>query len=74
MFVLPLRLPVKLFHYLAEIVFAHANDSQLARRVLFRIARMRGIHHDGLAELADEMTEIAKGETIGFLPYSVLAG
>jgi len=29
---------------------------------------------DGLAELADDVTEIAKGETIGFLPYSVLAG
>jgi len=29
---------------------------------------------DGLAELADHVTEVAKGETIGFLPYSVLAG
>ena len=29
---------------------------------------------DGLAELADDVTEIAKGEMIGFLPYSVLAG
>jgi molybdopterin molybdotransferase len=29
---------------------------------------------DGLAELADDVTEIAKGETVGFLPYSVLAG
>jgi molybdopterin molybdotransferase len=29
---------------------------------------------DGLAELADDVTEIAEGETIGFLPYSVLAG
>ena len=29
---------------------------------------------DGLAELDDEVSEIAKGETIGFLPYSVLAG
>lgn len=29
---------------------------------------------DGLAELADDVTEIAKGDTIGFLPYSVLAG
>jgi molybdopterin molybdotransferase len=29
---------------------------------------------DGLAELADDVTEIARGETIGFLPYSVLAG
>jgi molybdopterin molybdotransferase len=29
---------------------------------------------DGLAELADDVTEVAKGETIGFLPYSVLAG
>src|ERR1051325_7701915 len=29
---------------------------------------------DGLAELADDVTEIAKGQTIGFLPYSVLAG
>jgi molybdopterin molybdotransferase len=29
---------------------------------------------DGLAELDDDVTEIAKGETIGFLPYSVLAG
>jgi molybdopterin molybdotransferase len=29
---------------------------------------------DGLAELDDDVTEIAKGEMIGFLPYSVLAG
>jgi molybdopterin molybdotransferase len=29
---------------------------------------------DGLAELADEVTEIAPGQTIGFLPYAVLAG
>ena len=29
---------------------------------------------DGLVELDDDVTEIAKGETIGFLPYSVLAG
>lgn len=29
---------------------------------------------DGLAELADDVTEIAPGETIGFLPYLVLAG
>jgi molybdopterin molybdotransferase len=29
---------------------------------------------DGLAELADDVTEIAPGQTIGFLPYSVLAG
>jgi hypothetical protein len=29
---------------------------------------------DGLAELGDDVTEIRKGETIGFLPYSVLAG
>jgi molybdopterin molybdotransferase len=29
---------------------------------------------DGLAELADEVTEIAPGTMIGFLPYAVLAG
>jgi len=29
---------------------------------------------DGLAELTDDVTEVARGETIGFLPYSVLAG
>jgi len=29
---------------------------------------------DGLAELDDDVTEIAKGQMIGFLPYSVLAG
>jgi molybdopterin molybdotransferase len=29
---------------------------------------------DGLAELADDVTEIAVGQTIGFIPYSVLAG
>jgi molybdopterin molybdotransferase len=29
---------------------------------------------DGLAELTDDVTEIAKGEMIGFLPYSMLAG
>jgi len=29
---------------------------------------------DGLAELADDVTEIAPGTAIGFLPYSVLAG
>jgi len=29
---------------------------------------------DGLAELTDDVTEIAVGQTIGFLPYSVLAG
>ena len=29
---------------------------------------------DGLAELADDVTEIRPGSTIGFLPYSVLAG
>ena len=29
---------------------------------------------DGLAELADDVTEIAEGEMVGFLPYSVLAG
>lgn len=29
---------------------------------------------DGLAELDDDVTEIAEGQTIGFLPYSVLAG
>jgi molybdopterin molybdotransferase len=29
---------------------------------------------DGLAELADDVTEIAEGQMIGFLPYSVLAG
>src|SRR5947209_9369849 len=29
---------------------------------------------DGLAELADDVTEITPGSTIGFLPYSVLAG
>lgn len=29
---------------------------------------------DGLAELADDVTEIAKGDTIAFLPYSVIAG
>jgi molybdopterin molybdotransferase len=29
---------------------------------------------DGLAELTDDVTEIAKGDAIGFLPYSVLAG
>jgi molybdopterin molybdotransferase len=29
---------------------------------------------DGLAELEDDVTEIAQGQTIGFLPYSVLAG
>jgi molybdopterin molybdotransferase len=29
---------------------------------------------DGLAELEDDVTEIAKGQMIGFLPYSVLAG
>ena len=29
---------------------------------------------DGLAELADDVTEIAPGQTIGFLPYLVLAG
>jgi molybdopterin molybdotransferase len=29
---------------------------------------------DGLAELADDVTEIAVGQAIGFLPYSVLVG
>jgi molybdopterin molybdotransferase len=29
---------------------------------------------DGLAELADDVTEIAPGTMIGFLPYAVLAG
>jgi molybdopterin molybdotransferase len=29
---------------------------------------------DGLAELDDDVTEIAAGQAIGFLPYSVLAG
>jgi molybdopterin molybdotransferase len=29
---------------------------------------------DGLAELDDEVTEIAPGQTIGFLPYSLLMG
>ena len=29
---------------------------------------------DGLAELADDVTEIAVGDTIAFIPYSVLAG
>jgi molybdopterin molybdotransferase len=29
---------------------------------------------DGLAELGDDVTEIRQGETIGFLPYSVLTG
>ena len=29
---------------------------------------------DGLAELDDDVTEIAEGQTIGFLPYSVLTG
>ena len=29
---------------------------------------------DGLVELADDVTEIAPGTMIGFLPYSVLAG
>jgi len=29
---------------------------------------------DGLAELGDDVTEIAPGDMIGFLPYSVLAG
>ena len=29
---------------------------------------------DGLAELGDDVTEIAPGQTIGFLPYSVLSG
>ncbi len=29
---------------------------------------------DGLAELDDDVTEIAIGQTVGFLPYSVLAG
>ena len=29
---------------------------------------------DGLAELDDDVTEIAEGQTIGFLPYSVLVG
>jgi molybdopterin molybdotransferase len=29
---------------------------------------------DGLAELDDDVTEIAPGQTIGFIPYSVLAG
>src|SRR5207253_2046799 len=29
---------------------------------------------DGLAELADDVTDVAPGSTIGFLPYSVLAG
>ena len=29
---------------------------------------------DGLAELADDVTEISVGQTIGFLPYSVLTG
>jgi molybdopterin molybdotransferase len=29
---------------------------------------------DGLAELDDDVTEIAQGQTIGFLPYSVLTG
>jgi molybdopterin molybdotransferase len=29
---------------------------------------------DGLAELDDDVTEIAPGQTIGFLPYAVLAG
>ena len=29
---------------------------------------------DGLAELPEDVTEIEQGETIGFLPYSVLAG
>lgn len=29
---------------------------------------------DGLAELADDVADIAQGDTIGFLPYSVLTG
>jgi molybdopterin molybdotransferase len=29
---------------------------------------------DGLAELGDDVIEIAPGQTIGFIPYSVLAG
>jgi molybdopterin molybdotransferase len=29
---------------------------------------------DGLAELADDVTEIAPGTPIGFLPYAVLVG
>src|SRR4051812_15129164 len=29
---------------------------------------------DGLAELEDDVTEIAKGEPIGFVPYSMLTG
>jgi molybdopterin molybdotransferase len=29
---------------------------------------------DGLAELADEVTEVRKGDTIGFLPYALLSG
>jgi molybdopterin molybdotransferase len=29
---------------------------------------------DGLAELGDDVTEIAIGQTVGFLPYAVLTG
>jgi hypothetical protein len=47
-----LDLPVELLDYLAEVVLADVNDAHFAPGVLLGVARVRGIDHDGLAELA----------------------
>src|SRR6266699_2288674 len=45
---------VKLLDHLPEVVFAHINNAHFAFGVLLRIARVRGIDHNGLAELAPD--------------------
>jgi hypothetical protein len=47
-----LDLTVKLLHNSAEVVFGDVNDAHLATGVVRRVAGVRGINHDGLAEFA----------------------
>ena len=47
---------VKLLDHLPEIVFAHIYNTHLALGILLRVARVSGIYHHGLAELAPNRT------------------
>src|SRR6266567_1352375 len=47
-----LRLAVKLLHHLPKVVLAYVHDAHFALGVLFRVAGMGGVDHDGLPEFA----------------------
>src|SRR6185503_17377054 len=51
-----LNFSVKLLYRLAKTILVDIDDAHFARGILFRIARVSGIDHDGLAEFTANRT------------------